>query len=277
MGTREPKSSLYEILILKFLEDGEWEDAIYYTKLWNETSNSNVFAALIALKVGEELSKDLKENLLDILIIYMWKPKELVELLEQIIHTDDSKVLKQLIAQVLFENDLRPEDYYNRNPLLSPLFKKLENPANIKSLKDYYKELRRVDMDLQRNEVYYLYYRLLLCEPERAHELHQKYYDGIDVNVLEILVRELSRNKSNMFNSLEVLLFAYKSLMALYSLNYLGTEFDSLSDLFAMGYVELKETYSQLLTELEEEMIVIEESEKLAVMKHMEMIYLRRK
>lgn len=132
-------------------------------------------------------------------------------------------------------------------------------------------------MDLQRNEVYYLYYRLLLCEPERAHELHQKYYDGIDVNVLEILVRELSRNKSNMFNSLEVLLFAYKSLMALYSLNYLGTEFDSLSDLFAMGYVELKETYSQLLTELEEEMIVIEESEKLAVMKHMEMIYLRRK
>jgi len=52
MGTREPKSSLYETLILKFLEDGEWQDAIAYTKLWNQTSNSNVFAALIALKVG---------------------------------------------------------------------------------------------------------------------------------------------------------------------------------------------------------------------------------
>lgn len=53
MGTREPKSSLYETLILKFLEDGEWKDAIMYTRLWNESSSSNIFAALIALKVGE--------------------------------------------------------------------------------------------------------------------------------------------------------------------------------------------------------------------------------
>lgn len=82
MGTREPKSALYEKLILKFLEDGEWKDAVAYTKLWNETSNSNVFAALIALKVGEELSKDLKENLLDIVILYLWRPKDLLELIE---------------------------------------------------------------------------------------------------------------------------------------------------------------------------------------------------
>jgi len=94
------------------LEDGEWKYAITYTKLWNQTSNSNVFAALIALKVGEELSKDMKENLLDIVILYLWKPYELLELIEQIILTDDSNVLKQLISQVLFENDLRPEDYY---------------------------------------------------------------------------------------------------------------------------------------------------------------------
>ena len=80
----------------------------------------------------------MKENLLDIVIMFLWKPKELLNLIEQIILTDDSNVLKQLISQVLFENDLRPEDYYERNCLLSDLFKKLDSPANIKLIKDFY-------------------------------------------------------------------------------------------------------------------------------------------
>jgi len=90
-------------------------------------------------------------------------------------------VLKQLISQVLFENDLRPEDYYERNCLLSPLFKKLESPANVKLIKDFYQELRRSDFELLHNETYNLYYRMLLCEPQRAHELHEKYFGWIDV------------------------------------------------------------------------------------------------
>lgn len=186
-------------------------------------------------------------------------------------------MLKQLISQVLFENDLRPEDYYERNALLSPLFKKLEMPANLKLIKDFYRELRRSDIELQRNETYYLYYRMLLCEPERAHELHEKYFDWIDVRRIEYLVREMSRNKSNMFNPLEVLLFAFKSLLALFSLNYLSKEFDSLSELFAMSYAELIEKHGELIQELDEEMKTIDVTDNLTVMHNIERIYKRKR
>jgi len=86
----------------------------------------------------------------------------------------------------------------------------------------------------------------------------------------------MSRNKSNMFNSLEVLQFAYKSMFALLSLNYLNKEFESLSELFSMGYQEVREKYSEELTELEDEMKFIGEQGKLTVMQNFARIYQRK-
>jgi hypothetical protein len=59
MGYTEGISSLYEVLILKYLEEGEWEQAIKYIGLWNiENDNKSiVFSALLINKIGEELSK----------------------------------------------------------------------------------------------------------------------------------------------------------------------------------------------------------------------------
>lgn len=74
MGTQEPNSCFYEILILKYLEEGEWSEAIEYIKLWNRTSDSVVFSALLMMKIGEELPKDLKDNLINVVIIYFQKP-----------------------------------------------------------------------------------------------------------------------------------------------------------------------------------------------------------
>lgn len=69
------------------------------------------------------------------------------------------------------------------------MFKKLESPANVTLIKEFFRDLRRSDIEIQRNEIYYLYYRMLLCEPERAHELHEKYFEWIDARRIEYLVR----------------------------------------------------------------------------------------
>lgn len=81
MGYTEGISSLYEVMILKYLEEGEWDQAINYILLWNEQSSqkSVVFSALLINKIGEELSKDLKNNLVEVCIIKYYQPNELLD------------------------------------------------------------------------------------------------------------------------------------------------------------------------------------------------------
>jgi hypothetical protein len=54
MGCTEGISSLYEVLILKYMEEGEWEQAINYITMWNQQNGerSVVFSALLINKIG---------------------------------------------------------------------------------------------------------------------------------------------------------------------------------------------------------------------------------
>jgi hypothetical protein len=75
----------------------------------------------------------------------------LLRLIERIVNTDDSKVLKEIITEVIMDNDVRPEDYYQNNKLLSDLLKNLKNPSNLIRIKEFYKEMRKSDAEMQKS------------------------------------------------------------------------------------------------------------------------------
>jgi hypothetical protein len=49
------------------------------------------------------------------------------------------------------DNDVRPEDYYQNNKLLSDLLKNLKNPSNLIRIKEFYKEMRKSDAEMQKS------------------------------------------------------------------------------------------------------------------------------
>lgn len=105
VGYREGITSLYEVLILKYLEESVWDKAIHYTRLWNDhyEQRSVVFSALLINKIGEELSKDMKNNLVEIIIIKYHQPNELLDIAEQIIACDEIRKQKELITKLVLE------------------------------------------------------------------------------------------------------------------------------------------------------------------------------
>lgn len=53
MGIQEPITNLYEVLIVKYLAEGEWNEAIKFTKLWNDHHNSISLSATVILRLAE--------------------------------------------------------------------------------------------------------------------------------------------------------------------------------------------------------------------------------
>lgn len=141
-------------------------------------------------------------------------------------------------------------------------------------IKEFFEQLRMSDVELLKNEVYYLYYRILLCEPFRAHELHSKYFEWIDLKRIEFLISEMEKNP--MFNSLEVILFMYRSLLSQFSSNYLGEEFRDVAKFFSLSFKEIDTGYHMLVQELEKEMNRIGEKEKFAILKTFKKLYIRK-
>lgn len=80
-----------------------------------------------------------------------------------------------------------------------------------------------------------------------------------------------------MFNSPELLLFIYKSLLVLYSSNYLGKEFDNLQEFFGLTYEEIHDKYQELINEVDQEMQVIGEQEKYLIFRKFGRIHVRRR
>lgn len=222
MGCNQTVANLYQVLILRYLEEGQWQWAIKYIRLWNELNQnlSVVFSALITYKISQELSKELKSNLIEIIILMFDKPEELLAITEQIINLDESKKRKQYIITIVMENELNMEKYLTTNPIISEHLQKLTEDVCKMKIRDFFEEIRRSDIELQKKQVYYLYYRMLICNPIRAFELHSKYYEWIDIKRIEWIFLEMSSNQ--MFNAIEAILFFYKSLILLYSSNYLG-------------------------------------------------------
>lgn len=90
---------------------------------------------MLATRVGEELSKDLKNQLIDIIVIEFHHPERLLEFTEAVIHCDEINKRKQMIGQMVLENEVRPEDYYATNPIISELLKNLSSPGNLMKIK----------------------------------------------------------------------------------------------------------------------------------------------
>lgn len=44
------------------------------------------------------------------------------------------------------------------------------------------------DGELQNNYIYYMYYRILMCNPIKAAEFHIKNFDFLDIKVLKTLI-----------------------------------------------------------------------------------------
>lgn len=72
-------------------------------------------------------------------------------------------------------------------------FKEKPEGDKLREIRDFYEEIRKGDVELQRKDIYYLYYRLLLCEPIRAHELHSKYFDEIDITRIEAIYSDIAK------------------------------------------------------------------------------------
>lgn len=61
-------------------------------------------------------------------------------------------------------------------------------------------------------------------------------------------------SSNQMFNAIEAILFFYKSLILLYSSNYLGVEFTDIDGFFKMSFDLVEENYRDLLVDLSKEM-----------------------
>jgi hypothetical protein len=68
------------------------------------------------------------------------------------------------------------DEFFETNELISDQLKLTGGDLAKQRLTEFFDNIRKGDIELQKKEIYYLYYRLLLCEPFRAHELHSKYF-----------------------------------------------------------------------------------------------------
>ena len=91
---------------------------------------------------------------------------------------------------------------------------------------------------------------MLLCEPIRAHELQSKYFEELDITRIEAIFTDISKREGNVFNHMECILFFYKSLMALFASNYLGTEFSKRDAFFEMSFDDIERKFPMVLEEL---------------------------
>lgn len=97
MGIQEPITNLYEVLIIRYLSEGEWNEAIKFTKLWNDHNNSISFSATVILRLAEELPRDLRPLLVDIVIMKINDPDGILQLAHTIINNIDGKDRRRLI------------------------------------------------------------------------------------------------------------------------------------------------------------------------------------
>lgn len=100
-------------------------------------------------------------------------------------------------------------------------------PSNSEYVKNLFDDLMKSDAELQNNYIYYMYYRILMCNPLKAAEFHIKNFDFLDIRVLKTMICELSKklykeSGQYLFDRQELYLFMYKCLIVSYSSNFLS-------------------------------------------------------
>ena len=201
------------------------------------------------LKLAEELPRDLRPLLVDIVVININNPERVLELSAKIIDTSDSKDRRRLIESEIKMGESCSQETYEDNHMLNREFKDLELSKSSEFIKTLYDDMRKVDIEIQNNDIYYMYYRLLMCNPLLASEFHSKNFEFIDMKVQKTLICELSKKvfeqEQYLLDRTELFLYMYRCLLVLYSSNYLSKQFQ-LGTLLRMPLEEIESKYEDI-------------------------------